>query len=638
MDSETKYIAVCTAGIDLEYNDSMLKAVYSQAADFNFKILFFSSFSSLGAFEKQDIGESNIFGLINYDLVDGVIILSETFKTDRVREEIIEKSNEHGLPVISLDCTDDNCYNVNFQYKNGMKNLVRHLIEKHGCRRLNFIAGLRDNSFSEERLDAYREVLEEYGIPFEEKRVGYGGFCCEPAEEVVQGFMDDDSIPFPQAIVCANDSMAIGAIKRLRECGYHVPEDVAVTGFDGIREAVEYMPVITTSKHDYNGVIRRSMEVLAAHFRGENPPRHSWVDTKPVFSQSCGCEKMKVWRQSTLARELYDRIDRWEYFQRSQIALGADLADNDTFQGVFDNLKKYVQHFCSDCFWLCIVDDFLDQKENLMDIIEESSFKRTGYSSVMNIMLSRYDGEWQGMTDFRTASLLPRLEQILEEKGNVMFLPLHVQEQTLGYVALIYDPDKMNMYFAYQFFMNISNCLENTKVHQRQQAIIDNLELKYIHDPMTGLYNRRGFYQRLETVYSECVDSQKLLGVVSVDLNDLKTINDTFGHADGDIAITTIGRALVDVFPSEFTCARFGGDEFVASGRVGSMEMLEEYCEKVKDYLADFNGKSGKPYKLSSSIGFVAGIPDSGVTLDEFIKAADEKMYEDKAHYHSRSR
>lgn len=122
----------------------------------------------------------------------------------------------------------------------------------------------------------------------------------------------------------------------------------------------------------------------------------------------------------------------------------------------------------------------------------------------MDIMLSRENGEWQGITDFDTSVLLPKLEEVLEEENNVMFLPLHVLEQTIGYVALVFDPDIMRMNYVYQFFMNISNALETTKTHQRQQAIINNLEIKYIHDPMTGLFNRRGFYQRLEPVYNIC--------------------------------------------------------------------------------------------------------------------------------------
>lgn len=636
-DEETKYIAVCTAGINVDYIDSALAAIHSFAEKFHFKILYFNCFSTLYEFRKHDVGESNIFHLINYNLIDGIIMLTETIKTDSVRQDILEKANLYDIPVVSVDHFMEGCYNVNFRYKNAMREIVEHLIVKHGFQRINFISGMPENEFSDERLDAYKEALEAHGIPFEEERVAYGYFQCQPVEQVIQQFRESD-LPFPQAIVCANDSMAIGAIKYLKEAGYQVPEDVAVTGFDGIREAMEHIPAITTSKHDFEGLILRGLEILDCYFRGEEPDTQNWVDTKPIFTESCGCENSNTWKRNLLTRELYDRIDSWEHFQRRQIALAADLTDNDSFQGIFENLKKYAEHFHSDRFWLCIVDDFLNQKENLMDIIEESGFKRVGYSATMDVMLSRNGEEWLGLTDFHTASLLPNLEMILEEEKNVMFLPLHVLEQTIGYVAVVYDPEKMNMYFTYQFFMNISNALENTRIHQRQQAIIDNLELKYVHDPMTGLFNRRGFYQRLESVYSECIATGKVLAVVSIDLNGLKQINDTYGHADGDIAITTIGKTLEHVFPSEFTCARFGGDEFVVSGKVESEEQLKEYCDGVKQQLEEFNQNSGKPYQVSGSIGYVTGVPSMEITLDEFIKAADEKMYEDKVHYHSRSR
>lgn len=636
MDKRSKYIAVCAAGINVEYNDSALAAVYSLAEKFHFKIMYFNSFSPLYYSSKHDVGESIIFRLVNYNLIDGIIMLTETIKSDRIRQDILEKANRNDIPVVSVDHFLKGCYNVNFQYKDSMKTIVKHLVEKHGYTRLNFINGMPDNEFSQERLDAYREVLEEHGIPFEEERVGYGYFRFEPVEEVIRKFIES-SLPFPEAIVCANDSMAIGAIRFLKEAGYKVPEDVKITGFDGIREAREHVPFITTSRHDYHGLIQKSMEVLDACFRGEEPEEQNWVETKPIFAESCGCVSVNTRKNSTLIRELYNRIDSWEHFQRRQIALGADLTDNDSFQGIFENLKKYEDNFHSDRFWLCIVDDFMSQKENLMDIIEETTVMREGYSDTMDLMLSKNRDEWLGLTDFRTASLLPNLDQVLEEEGNVMFLPLHVLEQTIGYVAMVYNPEQANMYFTYQFVMNISNALENTRIHQRQQAIIDNLNLKSVHDPMTGLFNRRGFYQRVEGVYSQCIARGNLLVVISVDLNGLKQINDTYGHADGDIAISTIGKALVHVFPREFTCARFGGDEFIVSGQVESEEQVEDYCGQVKRYLEDFNRDSGKPYQVSGSIGYVARVP-SGISLDEFIKAADEKMYEDKVRYHSRSR
>lgn len=637
LDGDNKIVAVCTAGINSEYIDTVLAALHSLADSFRFKILYFNSFSNLYDFEKHDIGESNIFHLINYNLIDGMILLSETMKTDSVRDEIVEKANIYDIPVVSIDHYIEGCFNINFRYSNAMEEIVTHLIEHHHYKRINFIAGNEGNSFSEERLEAYKKVLRDHNIPVEEERIGYGQFWGGPTEKVIEQFLSSE-LPLPEAIVCANDTMAIAAFKYLSQAGYKIPEDIAVTGFDGIREAMEHSPSITTAKQDYYETARQAYRILESYFNGKNPEEQHWIDSKILYGASCGCKDNNKRKYSTLVRELYEQIDSYDNFNRMQIKMTADLTDNDSFQGVFSNLKKYVDNFLADRFWLCIVDDFLSEKEVLSDIIEESTFKRVGYSTTMDIMLSRYDDEWQGITDFHTVSLLPNLERVLEENNNIMFLPLHVLEQTIGYVALVYDPDKMKLNHTYQFFMNISTALETTRTHQRQQAIINNLEIKYVHDPMTGLFNRRGFYQRLEPLYQKCICENKMIMVISVDLNGLKFINDTYGHADGDIAISTVGKALADVATSEQTCARFGGDEYIVAGKVDSEEEAKEFCQNVASYLEDFNASSGKPYKVSASIGYVTGIPNQQISLDEFIKVADEKMYEDKVRYHSRSR
>lgn len=637
LNRDNKIVAVCTAGINSDYNDTLLAALHSLADSFQFKLLFFNSFSNLYDFEKHDIGESNIFHLINYNLIDGIILLSETMKTASVREEIVEKASIYDIPVVSIDHYIAGCFNINFRYSNAMEEIVVHLIEHHHYSRINFIAGNKGNSFSDERLETYKRVLREHNIPVEEERIGYGEFWGGPTEKVINKFLSSE-LPLPEAIVCANDTMAIAAFKYLSQAGYKIPEDIAVTGFDGIREAMEHTPTITTAKQDYYGTALQACRILDSYFKGENPQEQHWIDSKILFGASCGCKVNNKRKYSTLVRELYEQIDSYDNFNRMQIKMTADLTDNDSFQGVFENLKKYVDNFMADKFWLCIVDDFLSEKEVLSDIIEESTFKRVGYSTTMDIMLSRCDGEWQGITDFHTISLLPNLESVLEKNNNVMFLPLHVLEQTIGYVALVYNPDMMNMNHTYQFFMNISTALETTRTHQRQQAIINNLEIKYVHDPMTGLFNRRGFYQRLEPLYQKCICENKMVMVVSVDLNGLKFINDTYGHADGDIAISTVGKALSCVATSEQTCARFGGDEYVVAGQVDSEEEAKEFCQKVASYLEDFNADSKKPYQVSASIGYVTGIPNQQITLDEFIKVADEKMYEDKVRYHSRSR
>ncbi|MDE6851681.1 MAG: GGDEF domain-containing protein, partial [Lachnospiraceae bacterium] len=393
-----------------------------------------------------------------------------------------------------------------------------------------------------------------------------------------------------------------------------------------------------TVQYDYEQTACHAFQILQDIFQGQTPPQTSYISSKIIYGTTCGCNK-KSRNYNILTRHLYDRLDLQRQFNEIQISMAADLTDNSSFQGIFSNLMRYGETFGTPKYWLCIVDDFLDESEELADILSTNDMhKRNNYTSRMDLMLSYIQGEWQETVKFNTADLLPNLEQHLSESDCLMFLPLHVLEQTIGYVALLYDPDSVNMTFLYQILMNISNALETTKIRQRQQHIITSLANKYIHDPMTGLHNRRGFYQMAQPLFDDCIHQKKIILVASVDLNGLKYINDTYGHADGDIAISTVGQALSHITAENLTCARFGGDEFVIACTVSDPDDAIGLCKKIRKDLERFNQKSGKPYEVSASIGMVAVVPPQDTTLDDLIKYADEKMYEEKAQHHLRRR
>lgn len=631
----SKLIAICSADNCAEYNNKFLVALNEEAKKFPFKIIFFTCFSSLYQLEKHDLGESYIFQLLNHDMLDGIIMLAETIKNDKIRQNIARQALDRNIPVVSIEHPLEGCYNIVYEYNASIKRLIQHLIDDHHYTRINFLAGIKGNSFSEERLQIYREVLTEHNIPIEEERIGYGEFWAGPTKVVLDQFLKS-SLPFPEAIVCANDTMAITTIHYLMDAGYRIPEDVAVTGFDGIEEALEHVPPITTIQYNYGQTAHQAYQILMDVFEGKTPPATSCIQSQIVYGNTCGCQTNIRKSYNNLTRHLYERLDAQHQFNEVQIAMAADLTDNNSFQDIFNKLMRYENTFGATRYWLCIVDDFLNETEELSDILSDNMLMRSSYSNHMDMMLANIDGQWQGMADFNTSDLLPHLDQLLEENDNLMFMPLHVLEHTIGYVAIVYDPAKVNMAFLYQLLMNISNALETTKIRQRQQNIIMSLETKYIHDPMTGLHNRRGFYQKSQPLYEQCIEAQQPILVASVDLNGLKYINDTYGHADGDIAISTVGHALAKTISEHSTCARFGGDEFVAACQIKDPEEADQFRQTIQDYLDNFNANSGKPYEVSASIGIVHAVPNPDVTLDDFIKYADEKMYEEKAKHHLR--
>ena len=114
---------------------------------------------------------------------------------------------------------------------------------------------------------AYSEALRKYNIPFEEERVGYGNYWEAPAKEATERFLAHDT---PEAIVCVNDEMAIAVCAVLNSHGLRVPEDVIVTGSDGIVRERFHSPRLTTCIKDYERLTAAAFDTAELILDGEN--------------------------------------------------------------------------------------------------------------------------------------------------------------------------------------------------------------------------------------------------------------------------------------------------------------------------------------------------------------------------------
>ena len=629
-----KVIAVCVADMDTDYNSHFLKELTSQCNKYNYKLLIFSAFDSLAKVEKNDkhsIGESAIFNLINYDILDGLIIFSSTIASSTIIHTIIDRARKHNLPVISIDSQIDDCINISFKHDNTVKNIITHLAEKHNYKNIAFIGDLSNESITRERLNIYKTVLTEHDIPIREEYIVYSDQTVVSVGRAVDTLLSSGT---PEAIVCVNDFIATSSIYYLCEKGFTIPEDMAVTGFDGVSTATHNVPSMLTGSINYEEVVQAAFDTFDKFFNDKPYEKFITVESKVIDGGSCGCEPGEFHKLVIAAHKLFSAYELERVFGNQLISISSDIVDASSFQSVFERLMTYSSNFFSHRFWLCIVDNFLISDEEISDIIEENAFKRNSYSNRMDVVIAKHDNCWEGMVDFDTQNLLPKLETILEEEDNLMFLPLHALDHTIGYVSIVYEPETMQANHLYRFIMHVSTALETTKIQQRQQSIISKLETKYVHDPLTGLFNRRGFDQKISPIYDACVKEGRKIMVISIDLNGLKPINDTYGHADGDIAISTIGKALLNTIRGDEVCARFGGDEYVAAGPIEDDSRADSFRADFQNYIDEFNKTSNKPYQISASIGIVVGVPTKDIKLNELIKCADEEMYKEKVKHH----
>jgi diguanylate cyclase (GGDEF)-like protein/putative nucleotidyltransferase with HDIG domain len=157
-------------------------------------------------------------------------------------------------------------------------------------------------------------------------------------------------------------------------------------------------------------------------------------------------------------------------------------------------------------------------------------------------------------------------------------------------------------------------------------------------DPLTGLANRRSLDRQFETGLAHASRSKSSIGVVVLDLDRLKEINDTYGHEAGDRALRAIGSVLKATVRQNDLCARFAGDEFVVVLWDCPPEHEARRVQELQNAVAahPFEPRPGVRLSLSISAG-PARFPNDGHSFDELLAAADERMYRDKAVRRSRS-
>jgi diguanylate cyclase (GGDEF)-like protein len=158
-----------------------------------------------------------------------------------------------------------------------------------------------------------------------------------------------------------------------------------------------------------------------------------------------------------------------------------------------------------------------------------------------------------------------------------------------------------------------------------QRALLD----MAFRDDLTGLYNRRGFMALATRHLRFACDTGQNMVLFFADVDGLKSINDRFGHGEGDRAISRAAGCIKETFRRFDLTARLSGDEFVALIVEVPGRSAEAICRRLQSKLADFSG-ADSPYELSLSVGVAHFNPDHPVTLQELMGQADTALYRHK--------
>jgi diguanylate cyclase (GGDEF)-like protein len=247
----------------------------------------------------------------------------------------------------------------------------------------------------------------------------------------------------------------------------------------------------------------------------------------------------------------------------------------------------------------------LGQSEHIKNLMEESAEEL----SSINTTLKKKFVNWDQMPEIEnTIEKSEAVESKVKEASGELSVVNHALE----------DEVKSRQMLEYQLEAAIKQ--EETANHAA------------FHDPLTGLANRVLFNDRLEHGLAQAKRHGWTLAVMFMDLDDFKSINDSYGHDVGDYVLQTIARRLNENTRGDDTVSRYGGDEFLYL----LMEMRNEQditliAEKIMKAIQVPLDISGRDIAIKPSIG-ISIFPKDGITADTLVKNADKAMYQAKRH------
>ncbi|MGH2684425.1 MAG: diguanylate cyclase domain-containing protein, partial [Actinomycetota bacterium] len=166
----------------------------------------------------------------------------------------------------------------------------------------------------------------------------------------------------------------------------------------------------------------------------------------------------------------------------------------------------------------------------------------------------------------------------------------------------------------------------------RNASLVDQIRHQALHDELTGLPNQRLLDDRVHEALKQAEREGGRVGLLFIDLDGFKQVNDTRGHAAGDEILRQVGQRLRATLRESDTLARLGGDEFaVLLPRAATADSAATVASKIAAALETPFVVDGVPVMIGASVG-VAIYPDAGLTFSALLKAADAAMYASKTH------
>lgn len=647
-----KTVAVLVPSFAVEYSLEFLAGIYDYFNEKDVRVLVAHSryyHDSTGAFNYQ---YWSVINLLKSEEVDVVICASGMYTSTMSRDEIANELKSFlNKPVISvaLDFDFEECHSITQRINCDeiFYEIVNHLKTKHGCTNFAFLSANSLNSEEgNERYRAFLNAIKSCDLEFSSENEIEGKFVYEIAKnELKNKYKSKKDIKF-DALVAANDAMAIAAMDYFAEIGIDVPEDVKVVGFDDSISSRLVNPRLSTISQNVYGQGYRAAEIANNILDGKFVEKNEVTELRAIYRQSCGCVDKR--NPDPICFDSYGN----QCFENDVVTVKENYADvirdkvgiivfmdivksSNTLRQLFYDLAYIVHTAKFENMQISFYKEpvYLDSKEDF--VVPDCAEIKMFFDSERNVGLFVED-EY-----FNPRKTLFSEKYLTETCGMHIIQPIFSGEVNYGYII---SKIKSKEFVDYGVYLKILiNALSQSydytyQLLENEKLKIENTDLNEVSrtDELTKILNRRGFKEKGQRAIDLAQETLQPVVVFFGDMDGLKKINDTYGHEMGDKAIKLQAEVLKKAFRSDDIVGRLSGDEF----GIIAVGMHLDRIDSVKDQISTLSEKISKKNKLPFTLSISLGAVDlqSSSNLKRLLSEADKKLYVEKQIKHAKDK
>ncbi len=583
----------------------------------NADVCIFMATALSGMPEEFIQGETAIYDLVNPDMFDGLIVYPGTFQCPEYQNRFLEKiKSEYRKPVYCLERPKFGFPTVAFKEEEGIAMLVEHLIKTHGAKRIEYVSNEKDDQgYSGELEQYFREAMAAGGLAVDDKSIHYCRRDVGMEDQLVTEMLSQEG-GLPEAIICGNTESVSGLICAFEDHGIRIPRDIMICGYNLDYDEMLRGTTCTTVFRDPTTMATNAARKLVNAILGEEryPLKTNEHDCVLVPKSTCGCEFYALGDYSRIRMETLlvkdRRFDSPLNFMEEEIA-GAE--DFETWLWKLDYYERYLGKDCK-AFYLCLNERALHQTEAMK-----------GFSDNILLALNHSDVRKVSREDFfPRKTLLPALDEPSETPRVFYFSALHFMDRVFGYVSVCYGDRACGITTSFDRWMR---SLETSLECQRQKTVFSDYYTKNAtRDTMTGLYNFKGFQTALKEQFEHMEGKERRIFLLSLDISRFSSINELFGREEGNVALQTLAKILLNSVRDRDVVARFGNDEFVVAGIYDREPDTVNLIREIQNRLRALNQFGGKQY----TIDIVHAVTTREITSVEQIEEFTNEMLAQK--------